>query len=82
MHRQKAKQKRKKQFMVIQAEEQPHAWCPMWRTMGKGKKSGLSSIVVKKEDGTTRRITDKAEMEEKLIEPFQKHYSQANGPPS
>jgi hypothetical protein len=67
--------------MVIQAEEQRHAWCRMRRAMGKGKKSGLSSILVENEDGTTRWITDKAEMEKKLIEQFQKHYSQADGTP-
>jgi hypothetical protein len=67
--------------MVIQAEQQQHAWSRMRRAMGKGKKSGLSSILVEKKDGTTDRITDKAGMEEKLIEQFQKHYSQADGTP-
>ncbi len=67
--------------IVIQAEEQRHAWCRMRRAMGKGKKSGLSSILVENEDGTTERITDKTDMEGKLIEQFQKHYSQADGTP-
>jgi hypothetical protein len=52
---------------IIRAEAQRQSWAKIRRGMGRGQKSGLSHILVEKEDKTTERISDKEQMEDRSI---------------
>jgi hypothetical protein len=66
---------------IMKAESQRNSWSRIRRCMGKGKKSGLTHILIEMEDGTTECITEKEEMENKIIDRNISHFSQADGSP-
>jgi hypothetical protein len=66
---------------IMKAESQRNSWSRIRRCMGKGKKSGLTHILIEMEDGTTECITEKEEIENKIIDRNISHFSQADGSP-